>query len=466
MGKLFSMEDDSSSNNELIIDKLLDKKKQPSSPMSLTADLLKQRDQVNQEVKEHIEEQDEEQEESSEETKDDQKEEKEESSEESQDEDNSDSSNDEASDKEEESDEADVSDDKDELKSVIGSALGDKEGKEDKEDKKSNEEVAEESLSRKVHLRSVFKPITLSHEQYLEQLVPYNLSLEAMAPESQPVVYVKEAIVESIARLTKVANSYIENIQSSVETYSDSLKKIHERVLVFTNLVEASKYHFTHKIVKDRDIITALSFKGHSDPRETSRALLKYINDSNKAVSLMVNNAFNDLRNAFTSKGFTVEGDDLSYEKPLPGFMLVKIGTVPYHNYLKTKLENYQYYAIKAFKVEDLYELPGISITEDRDIEYIVKTLNDLVVSTGVSIDTLKGITEHFNTFVNDLKVLSYDVQNDKYSNLAELGIDDNVQDFIKFKLAMEASLININMSMDYISSISSVLDICLELAE
>lgn len=458
MGKLFALEEEkSSSDNDLIIDKLLDKKKQPSSPMSLTADLLKQRDQVNQEVKEHIEEQDEENEDNSD-SSDDETSDKEEQSE-----DSDEADDDEPSDKKEESDDADEADDKDELKSVIGSGLSEKE---DKEDKRNNEEVAEESLSGKTRLHSVFKPITLSHEQYLEQLAPYNLSLEAMAPESQPVVYVKEAIVESIARLTKVANSYIENIQSSVETYSDSLKKIHERVLVFTNLVEASKYHFTHKIVKDRDIITALSFKGHSDPRETSRALLKYINDSNKAVSLMVNNSFNDLRNAFTSKGFTVEGDDLSYEKPLPGFMLVKIGTVPYHNYLKTKLENYQYYAIKAFKVEDLYELPGISITEDKDIEYIVKTLNDLVVSTGVSIDTLKGITDHFNTFVNDLKVLSYDVQNDKYSNLAELGIDDNVQDFIKFKLAMEASLININMSMDYISSISSVLDICLELAE
>ena len=146
--------------------------------------------------------------------------------------------------------------------------------------------------------------------------------------------------------------------------------------------------------------------------------------------------------------------------------MMVKVAIVPYANYLKTKIENFHYYNIKALKLEDVYELPAISITEDKDIEYIVKTLNDLIISAGVSIDTLKGITEHFNSFVNDLKVLSYDVQNDKYSNLTELGIDGKVQDFIKFKLALEASFININMSMNYISSISSVLDICLELSE
>ena len=63
MAKLFAFEEDNSSNNELIIDKLLEKNKEKASPMSLTADLLKQRDEVNKDVEEHIKQQEEESEE-------------------------------------------------------------------------------------------------------------------------------------------------------------------------------------------------------------------------------------------------------------------------------------------------------------------------------------------------------------------------------------------------------------------
>ena len=462
MGKLFAFEDDKENNNELIIDKLLEKGKQKASPMSLTADLLKQRDQVNKDVEEHIEEQEEEREEASEESE--------------EEEDTSDDSSDESesTDKEEEkestSDKDDdaAAEDKDSLSSLVGSGLKEKDESDNdkKDDKEGSEETSTESFAIRPTLSNLFTPIKLAHEQYVEQLSKYNLAMEALPTEKQPVVYVKEAIIEAIGRLTKVANSYIDNTNSGIETYTKSLLTLNERITVFSQLVDNGKHQFTHKLVKDKDLLTAVSFKGHSDPRETSRNLLKYLNESNKAISIAVNNGFNELRNAFTSKDFKVEGEDLVYAKQLPGFMMVKVAIVPYTNYLKTKIENFHYYNIKALKLEDVYELPAISITEDKDIEYIVKTLNDLIISAGVSIDTLKGITEHFNSFVNDLKVLSYDVQNDKYSNLTELGIDGKVQDFIKFKLAMEASFININMSMNYISSMSSVLDICLELSE
>lgn len=468
MGKLFSFEDDSEKNNDLIIDKLLEKGKEKASPMSLTADLLKQRDQVNKDVEEHIEQQEEESEEESKE--------EDTSEEESEEDDSVDDSEetteeeDDDKDKEEdkkgkssEKDDLEAADDKDSLSSLVGSGLKDKDTDSKEDDK---EETSTESLVIRPTIKNIFSPIKLAYEEYVSSLSVYNLSMEALPTEQQPVVYVKESIIESIGRLTKVANNYIDNTKSGVETYTESLIKLNERITVFSQLVENNKHQFTHKLVRDKDLLAAVSFKGHSDPRETSRALLKYLNESNKAISIAINNRFSELRNAFTSKDYREEGSDLVYPKPIPGFMMVKVAVVPYINYIKTKIEDFQYYNLKALKLEDVYELPAISITEDKDIEYIVKTLNDLVISAGISIDTLKGITEHFTSFVNDLKVLSYDVQNDKYANLAELGIDDKVQDFIKFKLAMEASFININMVMNYISSISSILDICLELSE
>lgn len=479
MGKLFSFEDDNEVGNGLIIDKLLEKGKEKASPMSLTADLLKQRDQVNKDVEEHIEEQEEDQEDSD----------KDDSSDDSSTDNSSDDSSDDSSEEEDgeddsseeedkddkkddkedssEKDDLDAADDKDSLSSLVGSGLKGKEESSDKSEKKEEkEEPATESFTVRATLGNIFSPIKLAHEGYVGELSKYNLSMEALPTEQQPVVYVKESIIESINRLTTVANNYIDNTKSGIDTYTKSLLKLNERITVFSQLVENKKHHFTHKLVKDKDLLTAVSFKGHSDPRETSRVLLKYLNESNKAISIALNNNFNELRNAFTSKDYREEGDDLTYPKQLPGFMMVKVAIVPYSTYLKTKITDFHYYNLKALKLEDIYELPAISVTEDKDIEYIVKTLNDLVISAGISIDTLKGITEHFTSFVNDLKVLSYDVQTDKYENLTELGIDAKVQDFIKFKLAMEASFININMSMNYISSMSSVLDVCLELSE
>lgn len=466
MGKLFAFEEESPKNNELIIDKLLEKTKEKETPMSLTADLLKQRDQVNKEVKDHIEEAEKEQDDPEEDNS--EEESSDESNDNSKENDNEDDSESEKKDEEpSEADDDKAAEDEESLSGLVGSGLKEKEEpSSDKKEEKEQEEPAAESFNVRPTLRNVFSPIKLAYEAYVENLSKYNLSMEAIQSEQQPVVYVKEAIIESISRLTQLANSYIDNTKSSIEIYSKSLIKLNERLTVFSQLVESGKHQFTHKLVKDRDILSKVSFKGHSDPRETSRVLLKYLNESNSAISLAINNSFNEIRNAFTAKDFKVENEDIVYAKQLPGFMAVRVSIVPYTNYLKTKIENYHYYNLKELKLEDLYELSGISITEDKDIEYIVKTLNDLVISAGVSIDTLKGITEHFTSFVNDLKVLSYDVQNDKHANLAELGIDAKVQDFIKFKLSMEASFININMSMDYISSMSSVLDICLELSE
>lgn len=485
MVKLFAMEDDNkSSGNDLIIDKLLEKTKETKSPLSLTADLLKQRQEINKEVKDQLEEDDtdneednssnddseEENKESSEEESNDEDTEEEDSSD-SEEEDNSESSEDDDKKKPEAEEEEDDSaaEDKDELNSLIGSGLGDKpETKKDKEETKpkEKEEVAEESLNRPASIRSIFKPLLEHNNKYRLSLENFNLEDKAVPVEKQPIVYVKEAILECISNLTKVSFSYIGNTNSFINTISESTLKLNERVTVFSGLVEAKKYHFTHKLVKDKGILENVSFKDHSDLRETSRALLKYVEQSNTAISLMVNNPFEEMKGAFTAKEFNEDGTDLVYAKSLPGFSIVKVALEPYSNYLKTKLENFQYFKLKAIKAEDLYSLSAISISEDKDLEYIVKTLNDLVAVTTVSIDTLKGVVQYFTTFTDELKVLSFDIQNDQYTNLVDLGIDEKIKSFIKFKLAMEANFININMIIDYVTSVSSVLDICLELSE
>ncbi len=461
MGKLFALEDDSSSSgNDLIIDKLLQKNEQKKSPLSLTADLLKQRNEINNEVKDELEKQEEE-DQSDTETDDN-----------SEVENNSEDDQEQDKDPDENKDDKEINDDsaaedKDDLNSLVGSGLKEDDGDDKKEDdSKKTDEVAEESFRSNVSIRSIFKPLQEASSRYTLSLEDFNLADKAVPIEKQPIAYVKDAVLECFDNLTKVSFKYVQNTDSFLKTISDSVLKLNERLTVFNGLVEGGKYHFTHKLVKEKDVLEQLSYKDHSDIRETSRVLLRYIEQSNIAVSLMVNNSFEEMKSAFTSKDFTEDGTDLVFSKQLPGFNLVKVATEPYINYLKTKPENFQYYKLKTVKAEDLYSLTAISVSEDKDLEYIVKTLNDLVAVAAVSIDTLKGVSGHFTSFTDELKVLSFNVQKDQYTNLTEIGIDEKVKDFIKFKLAMEASFININMILDYITSAVTVLNTCLELSE
>ena len=59
-----------------------------------------------------------------------------------------------------------------------------------------------------------------------------------------------------------------------------------------------------------------------------------------------------------------------------------------------------------------------------------------------------------------------YDVQQDKHKDLAGLDIDSKVKDFIRFKLAIEAYYININLILEFMTSVMSVLNEVVELKD
>jgi hypothetical protein len=117
-------------------------------------------------------------------------------------------------------------------------------------------------------------------------------------------------------------------------------------------------------------------------------------------------------------------------------------------------------------KTEDLFNLEAIGISEDRDLLSIMSSLDKLLVNIALGVDNLTGINTHFTTYVENIKALIYDVEHDKQKNLSELGLDSKVQDFIKFKLALETYYININTMMDYLTSAISVVNQCVELKE
>lgn len=452
MAKLFALEDsdnNTSNSNELLIDKVIRQHEEPKSPINLTADILKQRNQLKEEISKELEKA------------------PEPSNTEENTEDNTDdsSSNTEDNDIESKEDKTSSNDnqeeaeDKDQLQSLIGSDL-----KNDTSDKK--EEPATESFNPRITLSNLFTPIERHQQYYRLSLEAYNLSNEALPVDQQPIVYVKEAVIESLNNLIKLSNTYIDNNTNFVKNIASSVKNLNERLTVFQQFVDNQKYHFTNKLVNDKEILSTLGCPNKSDLRETLRILLKYIDKSQNAISLVTTNDFNTIKSSFTNNEFTLNNTDYDYKETLPGFNVIRVHIEDYKNYLTTKIQENQYYRLKTLKTEDLFNLDAITINEDKELVFILSGLNKLLVNISLSVDNLTSINEQFNKFIDEIKVMIYDIEQDKYTNLANIKIDEKVKDFIKFKLAIECYYININTMIDYLTSVMSVINECVELKD
>lgn len=450
MGKLFGFESTNTSDdsNDLLIDKIISKSKEPKSPMNLTADILQKREALRVEIEDKISD-----------TSDTKPTESEEEPEDTTTESEEDTA--ETTEPKEESatptdNKEEVPEDKEAIKGLIGADL-----------KKSEptEKPATESIVTPT-LRNVFDPIRIKHLEYTSSLARYALEGQATPIDKQPIVYVKEAVLESLKRLIALANLYTTNNEKFQAKTAKALTILNERIAVFKSLTENGKHHFTQKLVNDRDILVNLSYKEVSDPRDTIRTLVNYVTASNRATVQMVTNTFDKLSDSYITSGFEQGTDSLTYKAQIPGFNLVNVAIIPYTNYLTTKLEDYHYYRLKSLKTEDAYELSAISINEDKELMYVIEFLDKLLIAATISVDNLNDTTGHFNTYVEALKVLVYDIENNKFKNLAESGIDEKVQDFVKFKLAVECYILNINIVIEYMTSMMSVLNVTVTLKE
>lgn len=487
------------SSNDLLIDKIIKQTKQPENPLSLTTDILKQRQELEEQISKQLQEgtdSDNSSDSEGDESEDDNSEEDsgdgeseddnvdEEDSEESEDESETDEVDDKDSkekddededdkkedDVEEDEDDTSAAEDEDSLNDIIGSALNDKEDSKDKkEDKKK--EVAKESFrspipKKKKHLKDIFTPIVKEYENYLSGLSQYGMESQATPIEKQPIVYVKESVLESLDNLVEASRVYVENNTNFVKTASDASKELNERLTIFSRFVEAEKYHFTHQLVDDKDILGVVATSNTAEPRDTVKVLLKYVDNVNQAIIYALGNSYDNLASSFGNADFELKGDNLVYKTMLPGFNTVQVHLEEYRNYLSTNVQEFEFYKLKVMKTEDLYNLKSIGLTEDKDLEYLVDSMNKLFARLISTVDNVADVTTNFNKLIDEVKVIRYDVEKGNGNDLTKIGIDAKVQDFIRFKLAIEAFYINYNLISDYLVGLFSVLNIVVDLKE
>lgn len=506
MRKLYAQEDreqdDPLKTPELLIDKVMQYEKKSKEGTSVTADLLKQRHELRKEITDQLESQ-----------KEDSEDDDSEDSSQSDDDQDSSSDSEEKGAEESSSDNSEDGDDKDD-----GDKQEDKSDKEDeKEDKKSDSEdkdkpassdkdpdesdesaaaddpddlrklvgagnTATESLITKPRaptpsqrparvssetlsplgtytlLKNLFEPLRQSHRRHRLAVEGYGLKSSAKSTE-QPLAYVKEEVAQSLSSLIKLANQYIHKNQSTITQASIGLKTIGEQLTLYREYFKAEKFSFTQQLVQDPELIRLLSVKNKSEVEYTSSVLARYLEGSSALAVKILQNPFEQLAEAFHSHDYQDQSTgEMVRTELLPGFIQMHATAVPFSNYIDTNYEEYQVYKRETYSPQDLYSLNAISLDENPAYKKYLNGLDKILISTGMVIDNLQMVNDQYQQFIAEVKTIAYDVEKGVQSELAGLGLDDKLKDFIKFKMVTELYLNDLDNAMQYLTASLSVL--------
>ena len=466
MTKLFALEEQGSEGGELLIDKVLAYNKKSRTELTLTADLIQERQKLKKEIEDKLKEDPED--EDGGETSSDEGDKEGEGDSSEEDGGKEASEEEEVKEEKEEKGDGEEASDVDSLKDSMGSGLDDKsEDKPAKKDKEEKEDkpATESYVTKKVRPSNVFAPVREAYAQYRKALSGYSLEAQAQPVTEQPVAYVKEQVLKSLSDLVHLADTYIGKNKTLIEASANGAKGINERFVTWEGMHKAEKVHFTNQLVSDRDIISAVATPKSSSLRDSAAALSSYLNISSSLASKILSNPFEQLSDALRVSGFEAdEGGDWVYRKHLPGFWTVRAALSSYTTYVDTKIGDFQIYKVKTVKTQDLYQLASINLDKDLDLLHLFEHSTKALASIGLCVDNLSTVNDRYADFIESLKALAYDIQRGSGANLTQLGLDKLIQNFICFVLVSELYSVDIDISLSFLSSSLKVLDVCCEL--
>ena len=502
MTKLFSLES-SDDTQDLLIDKVIKKAEKDKEGLSVTADLIKQRQKLKVQIDEELRKS----EPAKDETGDDDSEDTDsadgdgsESRDDSTDVDDSDTGadnedaakseettsnsdgeedtedkSDEAKDKDDEEDPSEQAEDMDKLESMVGSSLGSKKDskEEPKEEKKpaKQEKGDEDSKVAKESYRGnsiipvkLFQDLKKYHSRYRIAVEEYNLKPAVNDPKDQPIAYVKEEVVDSLKKMIELSNRYISKNQKLAESSAKGLLKLSESLVVYQECHKAEKLHLNLKVCSTEEVMRSVCIPDSSDLKEVSNMLNKFLEGNARLAAKVLGNPIEEIESAVVSSGYKLEEGVYGYEKVLPGFNAIRLTFSHYEDYIKTKYEDYQAYRVKVMKVQELHELPGVSINKDEELVSVMDSCSKVVTQAGMMLDNLKDLGTEYSGLMDKVKATCFDVEQGKVEKLAELGIDTHLKDFIRFKLASELCAMAVELGIEFLTGVMTVFSELIEL--
>lgn len=499
MTKLFSLES-SDDSQDLLIDKVIKKAEKDKEGLSVTADLIKQRQKLKVQIDEELKKSEpaeseggegsedgggtdnegDESQDSGEETSDGEGGEDKASagSENSEDGEGDAKAEDSGDDKPQESkdgeeDPSEEAQDMDKLESMVGSSLGGKKAakEEPKEDKQEPQEDKKEDKVAKESFRGdsiipvkLFQGLQSRHSSYCIAVEEYNLKPAVKDPKDQPIAYVKEEVVASLKKMIELSNRYIAKNQKQAEGSAKGVLKLSESLTVYQECHKAERLHLNLKVSSSEEVLRALAIPESSDLKEVSKMLDKFLETNTTLVAKILGNPLEEIESAVVSTGYKLEEGVYGYGKVLPGFNAVRMTFAHYEDYIKTKYEDYQAYRVKVMKVQELHELPGVSINKDEELVSIMDTCSRVVTQVGMMLDNLKDLGAEYSGLTEKVKATCFDVEQGKVQKLAELDIDTHLKDFIRFKLASELCAMAVELGIEFVTGVMTVFSELIEL--
>ena len=470
--KLFSLESATKDDGDsgLLIDKVLKAKEVNKPGLTLTSELIKQRHQLKEEIQKEIANTDDSGGDGSEST--DENPGTETSTEEpSNDDDGGDSGDENKSDEGEgstqdkpsnpdggEGDEVDAATDKEGLKGLVGSGLNSDGG--DDAPKEPEKKEATESFKPKTTAPRdrLFSGVIKTHERYLLALEGMENLPAPAKPKQQPVVYVKEDVLKGLDELLSLSGTYVAKNNKKTQDIKEGLLKLAESLTIYREYIAAGKLKLTMKVVESEDILKVIAMPGSANIKATAATMDKYMGVLSGCFTKLASNDISTVKTVFTSSGFTEKEGVLVFDKILPGFNRINASVVAYVDYLSVDYEDYQIFNTKNFKVQDLYNIGGVTLEKEDDLSATVKSLDGVSVHVGLFMDNLSDLSKQYVYLMDKIKALHYDIKSDKVKNLAEVDVDSELKDFIKFKMLSEAYTICSDLCVEFLTSAASAL--------
>lgn len=449
MGKLFSTEglNDSEKPDELLIDKLTSLRKTEQPGLPLTAELIKRRNELQSELNKRFAKTSDDGGKSGEDNEKEKTDQSEDSKTKDQSSDENKSTEDNDSTKTSDTD-GNEAEDLESLNAIVGSA-------------KTSTESFKQPVSNT--FKQGIKAIVDKYASYVLSLESMNLADQKQPITSQPIAYVKDEVLSSLNALIAMANKYIVNNQAAVESVSNGVKTILDSLTVYKEAYANHKLSFTAKLISDTGILGSLSVVGKSDLKETSGILLKFLEGVSPLIEKLLTNKLTQIPSILKTSDFVDNNGLLQYRYMLPGFFNVQVAYEPYTNYIKTNYEDYQFLRLRVMRIQDLYDLDHIAITDDKSFMSVLDKADKILMNVGLCVDNLKTVNDGYSSLIEKLKALVYEIEKGEKEKLTDIGLDEHLQDFIKYKLATELYLNSIKTATEFLTSLITAFGILLE---
>lgn len=481
MSKLFfiSMEenkDDVDPNidtSDLLINKLMKyaKVKKESEGISVTADIVKERDKLKSELKEEFnkEKKEDDEQDSNNDNDNDNKEQQEDNDNNSDNTDNNEQKNNDSKAKDEEpTDEEEAASDPSKLESMIGSAHSNKDtdtsDKDTEKDSNEKDPLAMDSYREKLTLSKCLKPLQVSYQNY-KKYIKEKFALEALSIENIPIAYTKEDIIKTLNNLIELSINLKKFNEQMVEKRKNGLMVLNKTAAVITEAYKNDRLHIIFKVVEDRDLLFTLANEVDTNIPKSVRTLTKYLTNADNLIKSLLTNSLKNYNAMLTASSFEYSKEDGSYvyNELLPNFTQVHLNQYTQDNYLTTDVEEASCYKVVITKQNTIASLEPVQITKDNELSTLIKGCDELIINISVSLDNQLTVSKTLDELANRLKTIIYDIENNVIKDYNSVKIEEKIDEIARLKLVSNFSSMNIDITLNFLTSLVAFLGIITE---